>query len=63
MFESAEEVVANSDLVFLCVLPQQVDGVLEDLTSKGVWRKDEHTLVSLVVSIQCLFTSSSRLHC
>ncbi|KAL7540453.1 hypothetical protein ACHAXR_010116 [Thalassiosira sp. AJA248-18] len=48
VYDSAEEVVKNSDVVFLCVLPQQVDSVLEDLTKKGVWRPDDHTLVSLV---------------
>jgi len=47
--DSAEEVVKNSDIVFLCVLPQYVDGVLEDLAEKGVWREEDHTLVSLVV--------------
>mmetsp|Transcript_21797 Transcript_21797/g.45570 ORF Transcript_21797/g.45570 Transcript_21797/m.45570 type:complete len:379 (-) Transcript_21797:203-1339(-) len=46
--ETAEEVVRNSDLVFLCVLPQHVEGVLGELKEKGVWRKGEHTLVSLV---------------
>ena len=54
VYESADEVVANSDLIFLCVLPQQVDSVLEDLKEKGVWRKDDHTLISLVVSILCI---------
>ena len=49
IYESADEVVANSDLIFLCVLPQQVDSVLEDLKKKGVWREDDHTLISLVV--------------
>ena len=49
VYESADEVVANSDLIFLCILPQQVDSVLEDLKEKGVWRKDDHTLISLVV--------------
>lgn len=51
VYESAEEVVANSDLVFLCVLPQHVDSVLENLTKKSVWRTAEQTLVSLVVRI------------
>ena len=50
VYESAEEVVLNSNLIFLCVLPQQVDGVLEELTMKGVWKSD-HTLVSLVVRV------------
>lgn len=49
VYESADEVVANSDIVFLCILPQHVDSVLEDLAKKGVWRTEEHTLVSLVV--------------
>jgi len=56
IYESADEVVASSDLIFLCVLPQQVDSVLEDLKEKGVWRKDDHTLISLVVrylSLMC----------
>lgn len=48
VYESAEDVVKNSDVVFLCVLPQHVDTVLEDLTKKCVWRPEEHTLVSLV---------------
>ena len=50
VYESAEEVVLNSNLIFLCVLPQQVDGVLEELTMKGVWKSD-HTLISLVVRV------------
>ena len=45
VYETAEEVVRKSDLVFLCVLPQQVDEMLSAL--KGVWN-DNHTLVSLV---------------
>lgn len=48
IFESAEEVVRNSDLVFLCVLPQQVDEMLSELKEKGAWNSDRHTLVSLV---------------
>lgn len=48
VYESAEDVVTNSDVVFLCLLPQQVHSVLEDLAKKGVWRNEEHTLVSLV---------------
>lgn len=48
IYESAEEVVRNSDLVFLCVLPQQVDDVLSELKEKGTWNNDRHTLVSLV---------------
>jgi pyrroline-5-carboxylate reductase len=47
VFESAEEVIRNSDLVFLCVLPQQVDETLSELNEKGAWN-DKHTLVSLV---------------
>ena len=50
VYESAEEVVLHSNLIFLCVLPQQVDAVLEELTMKGVWKSD-HTLVSLVVRV------------
>ncbi|KAL3778581.1 hypothetical protein ACHAW5_007036 [Stephanodiscus triporus] len=48
VYESAWEVVAECDLVFLCVLPDQVDGVLADLAERGVWRREDHTLVSLV---------------
>ena len=51
VYDSPQDVVENSDLVFLCVLPQQVDSVLEDLGEKGVWRPEDHTLVSLVVCI------------
>ena len=49
--DTAREVVRDSDLVFLCVLPDQVDGVLEELAEGGAWRKEDHTLVSLVVSV------------
>jgi len=52
VYDSAEEVARNSDVIFLCVLPQHVDGVLEDLTEKGIWRTKEHTLVSLVSTSQ-----------
>ena len=45
--ETAEEVVKNSEIVFLCVLPAYVDEVLEEL--KGAW--EGQTLVSLVVCI------------
>ena len=45
--ETAEEVLSNSDLVFLCVLPQQVDEMLSELKQKNAWN-DNHTLVSLV---------------
>eukprot|EP00804_Cyclotella_cryptica_P016590 CCRYP_001924-RC/>CCRYP_001924-RC protein AED:0.17 eAED:0.17 QI:74/1/1/1/0.66/0.57/7/2282/374 len=48
VYDSAEEVVKNSEVVFLCVLPQHVDGVLGELTDEGVWNEDVHTLVSLV---------------
>ena len=48
VYDSAEEVVKNSDVVFLCVLPQHVDAVLGELSDKNVWNED-HTLVSLVV--------------
>ena len=49
--DSAREVVRDSDLVFLCVLPDQVDGVLEELAEGGAWREEDHTLVSLVVRV------------
>jgi hypothetical protein len=49
--ETAEDVVKNSELVFLCVLPQHVDGVLAELKDKGVWKEGVHTLVSLVVRV------------
>jgi hypothetical protein len=49
VYEDAEDVLKNSDVVFLCVLPQHVDSMLSELKEKGAWRKDEHTLVSLVV--------------
>jgi hypothetical protein len=52
--DSAREVVRDSDLVFLCVLPDQVDGVLEELAEGGAWREEDHTLVSLVVRV-CVF--------
>ena len=48
IYESAEDVVRNSDLVFLCVLPQQVDEMLSELKEKGTWNNNRHTLVSLV---------------
>ena len=41
-----QNILNNSDIVFLCVLPQQVDDVLEELT----FDENTHTLVSLVVS-------------
>jgi len=50
VYDSAEEVAQNSDIVFLCVLPTQMDEVLQDLTDKGIWRTEEHTLVSLVAT-------------
>ena len=47
--DMAHEVVADSDLIFLCVLPTQVDEVLADLTERGSWKRyDEHVLISLV---------------
>ena len=46
---NAEDVVKNSDIIFLCVLPQHVDEVLGELKEKGVWKEGVHTLVSLVV--------------
>ncbi len=54
VYDSAREVVHNSNLVFLCVLPEQVDAVLSALRKANVWRKEDHTLVSLVVGIQHL---------
>lgn len=57
VYESAEDVVTNSEIVFLCVLPQQVDTVLDDLKKKGAWRAD-HTLVSLVVSVDLFYILS-----
>lgn len=50
IYDSAVDVVRNSNVVFLCVLPQQVDEVLGELRKSNVWRKEDHTLVSLVVS-------------
>lgn len=50
VYETAMEVVSNCDVVFLCVLPHQVDGVLMELADGGTWRREDHTLVSLVVS-------------
>lgn len=49
IYDSASDVVHNSNVVFLCVLPQQVEEVLDELNKSNVWRKEEHTLVSLVV--------------
>jgi hypothetical protein len=49
VYETAMEVVSNCDTVFLCVLPHQVDGVLMELADGGTWRREDHTLVSLVV--------------
>jgi pyrroline-5-carboxylate reductase len=46
--EMAHEVVLNSDIIFLCVLPTQVDEVLTDLTERGLWKCDTHILISLV---------------
>ena len=57
VYESAEDVVTNSEIVFLCVLPQQLDTVLDDLKKKGAWRAD-HTLVSLVVSVDLFYILS-----
>lgn len=44
--DTPAEVVATSDLVFLCVLPQHVDGVLDEVRNE--WDGKRHTLVSLV---------------
>ena len=47
--DMAHEVVAESDLIFLCVLPTQVAEVLADLTERGSWKRyDERILISLV---------------
>ena len=51
IYDSAVDVVRNSNEVFLCVLPQQVDEVLAELRKSNVWRKEDHTLVSLVVRL------------
>ncbi|KAL3759774.1 hypothetical protein ACHAWU_007518 [Discostella pseudostelligera] len=50
IYDSASDVVHNSNVVFLCVLPQQVEKVLDELKKANVWRKEEHTLVSLVAT-------------
>jgi hypothetical protein len=49
IYDSASDVVQNSDVVFLCVLPEQVDEVLDELKKANVWRQADHILVSLVV--------------
>ncbi|KAL3817393.1 hypothetical protein ACHAXA_011022 [Cyclostephanos tholiformis] len=49
-YDTSTEVVSNSDLVFLCVLPHQVDDVLMELVEGGAWRREDHTLVSLSTS-------------
>ena len=41
-----QEILDRSDLIFLCVLPQQCSQVLQDLS----FNDSKHTLVSLVVS-------------
>jgi pyrroline-5-carboxylate reductase len=46
--EMAHEIVLNSDIVFLCVLPTQVNEVLTDLNQRGLWNRDKHILISLV---------------
>lgn len=43
-----QNVVDSSDIVFLCVLPQQVDEVLKGLT----FDSNRHTLVSLMVRLK-----------
>jgi Pyrroline-5-carboxylate reductase len=45
--EDMQEILNHSDLVFLCVLPEQVESVLKDLK----FDTRRHTLVSLVVSV------------
>lgn len=49
IYDSASDVVQNSDVVFLCVLPEQVDEVVDELKKANVWRQADHILVSLVV--------------
>jgi pyrroline-5-carboxylate reductase len=49
IYDSASDVVQNSDVVFLCALPEQVDEVLDELKKANVWRQADHILVSLVV--------------
>lgn len=62
--ETPEEVVKNSEIVFLCVLPQHVDDVLADLKEKGVWKEGVHTLVSLVVrTTQLTFCTFQLQYC
>ena len=40
-----QQIVEDSDLVLLCVLPQQVDDILKEITLDST----RHTLISLVV--------------
>jgi len=44
VYDDNQEILDNSDIVFLCVLPKHVTDVLQSLT----FDKDRHTLVSLV---------------
>ena len=48
--DAAQSVVDSSDIVFLCVLPEQVDTVL----NKVCFDTKRHTLVSLLVSTHSL---------
>ena len=59
--DTPAEVLASSDLVFLCVLPQHVDGVMDEV--RDAWDGSRHTLVSLVSKSPrlCVRASSSAL--
>eukprot|EP00521_Asterionellopsis_glacialis_P000850 CAMPEP_0195253830 /NCGR_PEP_ID=MMETSP0706-20130129/4703_1 /TAXON_ID=33640 /ORGANISM="Asterionellopsis glacialis, Strain CCMP134" /LENGTH=289 /DNA_ID=CAMNT_0040306415 /DNA_START=99 /DNA_END=968 /DNA_ORIENTATION=- len=46
VYKDNQDIVDNSDIVFLCVLPQYVSEVLQSLT----FDNDRHTLVSLVAT-------------
>eukprot|EP00581_Thalassiosira_minuscula_P011360 CAMPEP_0183728140 /NCGR_PEP_ID=MMETSP0737-20130205/27178_1 /TAXON_ID=385413 /ORGANISM="Thalassiosira miniscula, Strain CCMP1093" /LENGTH=320 /DNA_ID=CAMNT_0025959981 /DNA_START=176 /DNA_END=1138 /DNA_ORIENTATION=+ len=48
VYDSAMDVVKHSNIVFLCVLPQQAEEMLGELKKGGVWNGEEHTLISLV---------------
>jgi hypothetical protein len=52
--ETAQEVVQRSDIIFLCVLPEQVPTVLNQI----VLDPQRHTLISLAVSYgTCFYTT------
>ena len=46
--DKGQEIVDQSDVIFVCVLPQQTSEVLQNLN----FDSEKHTLVSLVVSIR-----------